>query len=125
MGFKLSNRSIARLNECAPDLRKLAYAIESLGIPFMVLCGHRNEVEQNEAFQKGNSKLQWPNSKHNSKPSQAMDVSPLPLDWNNIGAFKDLISEFEEKAKELGINIRTRIDLGGGRIDYPHLELKG
>lgn len=122
--FKLSNRSIAKLNECSPELQKLAYAIEGLDIPFTVLCGHRNEAEQNEAFQKKNSKLPWPNSKHNSKPSKAIDVAPLPLDWHNIEAFKELISAFEAVAQSHGIKIRTRIDLGLGQIDWPHIELR-
>jgi hypothetical protein len=48
-------------------------------IDFKILCGHREEKEQNEAFNKGNSKLKWPQSKHNSLPSLAVDIAPFPV----------------------------------------------
>jgi len=52
-----------------------------------VLEGFRNEVNQNEAFEKGNTQLKWPNGKHNSSPSMAVDVAPYPIDWQNVKRF--------------------------------------
>ncbi len=43
-----------------------------------ILKGHRPENEQNEAFEDGNSKLQWPTGKHNAEPSKALDVQTYP-----------------------------------------------
>jgi len=41
-----------------------------------VVVGYRGEAEQNRAFAVGNSKLKFPNSKHNQSPSLAVDVVP-------------------------------------------------
>lgn len=43
---------------------------------FTIVTGHRTKEEQNELYEKGFSKLQWPKGKHNTKPSQAVDVAP-------------------------------------------------
>ena len=61
------------------DQGDLAYA----GIhDITVLCGHRGEQEQNEAVANGASETPWPRSKHNRLPSDAVDVSHHPVDWN-------------------------------------------
>jgi len=44
-----------------------------------IICGHRSELAQTEAFEAGNSKVEWPHSKHNSYPSKAVDVAPYIL----------------------------------------------
>ena len=44
-----------------------------------ILEGHRGRFRQNKAFAEGNSKVQWPNGKHNRKPSQAVDFQPYPV----------------------------------------------
>lgn len=41
-----------------------------------LLCGHRGKKPQNEAFYTGRSELKYPESKHNSNPSMAMDLAP-------------------------------------------------
>ena len=48
-----------------------------------VLCGHRGEEDQNKAYDSGNSKVKWPNGRHNKKPSIAVDVAPYPIDWKD------------------------------------------
>ncbi len=40
--------------------------------------GHRGEEEQNELFHQKKSKLEYPQSKHNSYPSLAIDLQPYP-----------------------------------------------
>ena len=50
---------------------------------FSILEGHRNEATQNADYAKGVSKLRWPNGKHNSSPSRALDFAPFPIDWSN------------------------------------------
>ncbi len=47
-----------------------------------VLCGHRNEADQNEAFRNNSSTKKWPDSDHNELPSKA--VVPFPVDWENL-----------------------------------------
>lgn len=48
-----------------------------------ILEGHRDEETQTEYFNSGRSKVEYPFSKHNTLPSQALDVSPypIPLKW--------------------------------------------
>lgn len=48
-----------------------------------ILCGHRGQEEQDKAFRLGHSKVQFPNGKHNSLPSKAVDAAPYPIDWND------------------------------------------
>src|SRR6185369_7204924 len=52
-----------------------------------VLEGYRNEEDQEKAFNAGNTKLHWPNGKHNRQPSFAVDVSPYPVDWKDTKRF--------------------------------------
>lgn len=44
--------------------------------------GYRNEEDQTAAFNSGNSKVKWPDSYHNARPSMAVDASPYPLPKN-------------------------------------------
>jgi hypothetical protein len=44
-----------------------------------IIEGHRPEAEQNAAFDSGASHLRWPDGKHNSIPSKALDMQPYPL----------------------------------------------
>jgi hypothetical protein len=53
----------------------------------MVVCGHRNQAEQDAAVAAGASKTPWPTSRHNSYPSQAVDLAPIPLDWADTERF--------------------------------------
>lgn len=75
---KYSESSLTKLKECDFDLQRLFYEVLA-GIDNTILTGHRNEETQNEAYANGQSKLKWPQSKHNSKPSMAIDVSPYPI----------------------------------------------
>lgn len=56
-------------------------------IDFFVLEGYRGEVAQEAAFAAGNTKLHWPNGKHNKSPSLAVDIAPHPIDWNDTQRF--------------------------------------
>lgn len=119
---KFSPISSARLSSCHLDLQKLFNAmIQSRDCT--ILCGFRNQEDQDMAFAKGFSKLKWPNGKHNKLPSMAVDASPYPVDWNDFPRFREFAEQVKEKAKELGIEIIY----GGDWADFPdvdHFELK-
>jgi peptidoglycan L-alanyl-D-glutamate endopeptidase CwlK len=53
-----------------------------------IICGFRNELDQNKAFEDGYSKLKYPNSKHNQVPSLAVDVVPYPIDWKDVNRMR-------------------------------------
>jgi len=46
-----------------------------------LLCGHRNQHDQNELFyaEPQRTKVRWPDSKHNKQPALAVDFRPWPL----------------------------------------------
>jgi len=127
--YKFSNTSQKRLSECAPELQEIMNEAIKI-VDFMVLCGHRGEQEQNKAFSEGKSKLKYPQSKHNSKPSRAIDIAPYPLDWNNLSRFYHLAGIVRGIAHQKGIKIRFGGDWDmDGEItdnkfnDLPHVEL--
>jgi peptidoglycan L-alanyl-D-glutamate endopeptidase CwlK len=99
-----------------------------------ILCGHRGEDEQNEAFSTGKSTKQWPDSKHNAEPSLAVDAAPyfmgIKIDWNDMTAFGRFAGYVERVAHEQGVRIRWGGDWNSNRrtadetfIDAPHFEI--
>jgi len=55
--------------QCVLDL-----AIKS--VDFAIVKGHRGQKEQDSLFDRGLSKVKFPNSKHNANPSLAADIYP-------------------------------------------------
>lgn len=119
--MRLSKKSIQKLNTCHSDLKKLIEAVAE-DEKCAVICGFRGRYEQEKAYYEGRSKAKWGASKHNLKPSHAVDVVPLPLDWNNISSFVKLGEKIMKKADELNINVKWGRDFKGLK-DYPHFEL--
>lgn len=123
-----SKKSEGRLRECEPPLQTLMRRVLQ-EIDITVLCGHRTEQEQNEAYRLGNSRLKYPNSKHNKIPSQAVDVAPYPVDWNNTQDFEKLGIVVKRIWSEMTEEERGGWKLVWGRefkglVDYPHWELR-
>jgi hypothetical protein len=119
---KLGPTSERRLADCAPDLRRLvAEVVRRLPAAYdiTVVTGHRGEAAQNLAFERGHSKLQWPDSAHNTLPAKAVDLAPYPTDWNDEPAFAWLHGFASAVAKDLGIRIRRPLTW-----DYAHVELE-
>ena len=120
--MKFSPRSQAALDSAHPDVQRLFQAVLAAGHDCTILVGHRGQEEQDECCRRGVSKTPWPTSKHNSMPSNAVDVMPYPIDWDDgkrLDAFALIV--FATAAK-LGIGVRW-----GGNfkslIDKPHWEL--
>lgn len=77
MKFSYGKRSLTELRSTDRELQRVFHTALNLGlIDISILCGHRNEVDQMEAFNSNKSKVQWPNSKHNSFPSLGIDAAP-------------------------------------------------
>lgn len=121
MSFKYSKKSIERIEECDERLQLIAYELIHR-MDVSVLCGHRNKKDQDAAFAAGKSRLRWPNGKHNKWPSQAIDIAPYPINWNNIKRFEVMLKHVTDIAKELKIKIRLGRDFKSLK-DYPHVEL--
>lgn len=129
MGYKFGKTSRQRLETCHPLLQEIANEAIKY-IDFSILCGYRDELEQNQAVRNKASKVEFPNSKHNSLPSIAMDVTPYPIDWKDIKRFAYLMGILKGIAMVKGIEVRTGTDwdLDGDItdhkfMDWPHIEL--
>lgn len=118
--YSYGKTSKERLATCHPDLQEIFNeAIKNQDITIM--CGHRNEEDQEKAFKEGNSKLHYPNSKHNSHPSVAIDAGFYPIDWNDLPRWKEFAQSILDIAESKGIPLKS-----GGLSwgwDYPHFEL--
>lgn len=110
-----------KLNTCHPKLIRVVLAVAERK-PLIVVCGHRGKEDQDRAYREGKSKLRWPNSRHNAWPSEAVDLAPAPLDWDDTRRFKGLAVAILEEGRNQG----TEITWGGswrGFVDVPHFEL--
>lgn len=127
-----SANSLAKLETCDARLQK-ALKLAILHVDFTITCGHRTKSDQDAAFSSGVSKLKWPNSKHNSTPSLAVDIAPCvngKIDWNDSDRFKNVGFFILGILTSHGVNAR----LGGDWdrdfsttdekfTDLPHIEV--
>ena len=103
---------------------------------FTILCGHRSKDKQDEAFNNKRSMVEWPNSKHNTFPSLAVDVAPYyaqppHIRWNRLYEFVYLHGLIIGLAARRGITLRSgqnwdmddELITDQGFNDFPHIEL--
>lgn len=97
------------LSECHPDFQRL---FEEVGktFPFAVICGHRNQKDQDLAYRLGRTQLKYPGSKHNKIPSEAVDAVPTPIDWTDQMKFYHFVGYVRGVAAQLKIAIRSGAD---------------
>ena len=98
-------RSQEQLDTCDYRIRDILNEAIQL-YDFSVLCGHRGKEEQNKAVREKRSKVEYPNSKHNSSPSLAVDIAPYPIDWKDRERFILLAGLITGIAHEKGHIIR-------------------
>lgn len=126
-----SKASAEKLATCHPKLQTVMNEVIKYE-DFVVIEGHRGQEAQDKAYRDGKSKLKWPQGKHNSLPSLAVDIAPYPLDWNDTPGFHRLAQVVLETAESMGIKIRRGGDWnenGSSKderfLDLVHFELKG
>ena len=132
---KFGRKSNLNLQTCHPDLKRLFREVVKT-YDCTVLWGHRGEDQQNEMYSSNPpiTKVQYPNSKHNSLPSKAADVAP----WiNGRICFEprqcyDFAGYVKRVAEQLNIKLRRGADWDGdGDIndqtfrDIIHFEIEG
>jgi peptidoglycan L-alanyl-D-glutamate endopeptidase CwlK len=118
----LSSLSHTKLSTCHPLLIGLVNAVAAK-TSIAVICGARNQADQDVAFATKKSRLQWPNSRHNSTPSEAVDLVPLPLDWDDIASFTTMAQVVKDTAAALSIQIEWGGDWTTFK-DFDHFQLK-
>lgn len=109
-----SKRSKDRLDQCDIRLQHVLNDVVKYS-DCTIITGHRTEEVQDEKYIAGESQVEWPNSKHNSLPSMAVDVSPYPVP-DNWGAddWKDLVKFYELKAVVFFVAARRGVKIRWG-----------
>lgn len=88
------------IDTCDPRLR---YILDEhiKTVDSSAVWGYRGEDDQNEMFRTNVSKVKYPNSKHNVKPSLAIDIVPyhprLGKLWGGSAQLRDIVKEFNVK----------------------------
>ena len=125
-----SQKSLKQLYGCHPQLQLLFFEIIK-HYDCTVLEGYRNEMRQDELYRIGQSKVKYPDSKHNTTPSMAVDVAPYPIDWNNTKRFYHFAGFVIATAKQLSLDIRWGGDWDSDNdlddqmfMDLVHFELR-
>ena len=127
---RFGKRSLKQLNTCHADLGKVFNEVIKT-VDCSVLEGHRNKDKQNLFFEEGKTKVKYPDGRHNDYPSNAVDVVPYPIDWNDRERFHLFAGFVIGIAKSMGINLRWGGDwnqnweVDDNKFDdFPHFELR-
>jgi len=127
---KFSNKSKRLLKTCHQDLQDLFNEVIKY-CDCKIIEGFRSPERQDELFDQERTKLKGGESKHNVKPSLAVDVVPYPVDWNNKDRFYYFGGLVKGIASQMNLNIRWGGDWDGDNNfkdqtfhDLPHFELK-
>lgn len=78
MSRSWSGNSKKVYDELDPRLQVIVTRIRDEVADISLISGHRDEQEQNSYHDAGVTKVRWPDSKHNSSPSLAVDLQPYP-----------------------------------------------
>ena len=108
--YKFSDISRNRLKTCDILLQQL---FEYIIIKYdcSIICGYRGKTEQNRAFKEGKSKKKYPESKHNTFPSRAVDVAPY-IAGKGISWDKDQCYYFAGYVKGIADSLNIPIRCG-------------
>lgn len=120
--WKLSDLDTSRLEWVHPVLREIVLAAANEAEPFRVLDSLRGEEAQQAAYARGNSKAKFGSSPHNWIPAVAVDLAPLPINWDNLEPFRALARHMKRAAASRGVALSWGGDWRSLK-DYPHYEL--
>ena len=86
--------------------------------------------EQEIYYEQGLTNVNWPLSKHNKYPSEAIHVVPYPIDWEDYDRFFYFGGFVKGIAQQMGIGITWGGDWNSNNVftdqalnDYVHFEL--
>ena len=126
---KFGTRSKERLATCDERLQKVFNEVIK-HVDCSVLEGHRGKQRQNDLFDEGKTKVLFPDGRHNSNPSRAVDVTPYPVDWDDRERQTLFAGFVLGVANGMGIKLRWGGDwdqdfhvMDNRFDDFPHFEL--
>jgi peptidoglycan L-alanyl-D-glutamate endopeptidase CwlK len=99
-----SERSKSKLYTCHKDLQGLFSEVVA-NFDCTIIEGHRGKDKQDQLYPRF-TQVKFPNSKHNSQPSKAIDVAPYPIDWSDYKRMYYFAGYVRCKAEEMDIAIR-------------------
>ncbi len=118
--FILGDRSTKNLVGVNADLVKVVKrALELSPVDFTVIEGLRTKERQAELLEKGFTRTM--SSRHII--GQAVDIVPLPVDWNNPKPFGLVAEAMKKAADELGVKITWGGDWKTFK-DLPHYQIE-
>lgn len=124
----LSNDSNRQLDTCHPKIGRLIREVDRRlskrrvqKLDIKAVCGHRGEIAQEQAFKDGNSDKHWPDSRHNTLPSTALDMTPYPEMWSDPELLMLIIGYTLAVADEMDIEIE--VGALWHKRDRPHIQL--
>ena len=127
---RFGTRSKQRLATCDERLQKVFNEVIK-HIDCSVLEGHRGQERQDKLYEEGKTKLKFPNGRHNMAPSNAVDVTPYPVDWKDRERQTLFAGFVLGTARSMGIRLRWGGDwdmdfqVNDNRFDdFPHFEIK-
>lgn len=103
--WKYGAKSLERLATLDPRLQQVLREVINL-MDVSVVTGYRGLDEQNGMYEKGLSQLLYPDSKHNSQPSRAVDLAPHPYDDTDRERFTYMAGLVLGVAYGMGIKLR-------------------
>ena len=127
---KFGKRSKERLATCDTRLQEVFNEVIKY-VDCSILEGHRDKERQNQLYIEGKTKVKYPNGRHNSSPSNAVDVTPYPVDWADRERQTLFAGFVIGIARSMGITLRWGGDwdmdfqvMDNRFDDFPHFEIK-
>ena len=127
---RFGKRSKENLTSCDKQLQNVFNEVIKY-VDCSVLEGYRDEKRQNRLFDEGKTKLRYPNGRHNNRPSNAVDVTPYPVDWSDRERQTLFAGYVLGIARGMGIRLRWGGDwnmdfkvMDNRFDDFPHFEIR-
>jgi peptidoglycan L-alanyl-D-glutamate endopeptidase CwlK len=109
MRYILGRRSKGELATCCDDIQNvIRLYMEWQLMDCTVVEGHRDKATQNKYFAENKSRIKFPKGKHNTQPSNAVDIAPYingAISWKRVHCIY-LAGGLVSAGRCLGINIR-------------------
>jgi|TARA_R100000995_G_scaffold80839_1_gene53049 peptidoglycan L-alanyl-D-glutamate endopeptidase CwlK len=125
-----SKRSKSRLSTCDERLQEVFTEVIK-HVDCSILEGHRSKERQNKLYDEGRTKVKYPNGRHNSSPSKAVDVTPYPVDWEDRERQTLFAGFVIGIGRSMGYNLRWGGDwdmdfqvMDNRFDDFPHFEIR-
>ena len=127
---KFGKNSKKRLATCDEKLQRVFNEVIK-HVDCSVLEGHRDAERQDKLFEEGKTQVKYPKGRHNSSPSNAVDITPYPVNWEDRERQTLFAGFVLGIAKGMGIVLRWGGDwdsdfqvMDNRFDDFPHFEVK-